>query len=323
MFPTPPRGRFAPSPTGSLHLGNALSALAGWWSIRSQGGTFVIRMEDLDPPRTVPGCAEEILDDLKWMGIDWDEGPDIGGPFGPYNQSERSEKYDQALAQLAEREQIFPCSYTRRELSVMLATEGSSAYPASLRPAELAKSWLADLPATGTAIRMKVPDERVSFVDLGCGVVSENVRDTVGDFVLKRRDGLYAYQLAVVVDDQDMEITEVIRGNDLLDSTARQILLHRALGEQTPAFGHLPLLVNSDGTKHSKRNGDLSLQDLREAGVKPSTLVGFLAHVIGLTNSLQRLCATDVVPHWSWDKVNKDNQIVETDTLTDKLLAMQ
>ncbi|MEM6287120.1 MAG: tRNA glutamyl-Q(34) synthetase GluQRS [Bacteroidota bacterium] len=278
-------GRFAPSPTGDLHLGSALAALAAWASARSAGGRFVWRVEDLDGPRAVPEAAERQMEDARWLGLDWDEGPDVGGPHGPYRQSERSNVYDAALRRLAEADRLFPCRVSRKDLLALASAphgaEGLPPYPASLRPDRLGENWFDT--ETDCAFRFRIDPEEVAFEDRVIGRVEEDASAAVGDIVLKRRDGVYAYQLAVVVDDLAMGVTEVVRGADLLGSTARQILLTRALGGTPPTHAHVPLLVAADGRKLSKREGDLSLRSLRDAGARPEAVVAWLAATLGQT----------------------------------------
>lgn len=280
----PPVGRFAPSPTGDLHLGSALAALAAWASARRQGGRFVYRVEDLDGPRAVPGSSERQMDDLRWLGLDWDEGPDIGGPRGPYRQAERGDVYEAALARLAAAGHLFPCRLSRKDLEELASAphgvSGLPPYPPTLRPTNLAPGWF-DAPDPDCALRFRVEAGTVAFDDRVVGRVEEDVRQSVGDFVLKRRDGVTAYQLAVVVDDLAMGVTEVVRGMDLLDSTARQILLVRALGGEPPTYAHVPLLVDAQGEKLSKRNESLTICSLRDVGARPEALVGWLAAALG------------------------------------------
>ena len=305
-----PRGRFAPSPTGLLHVGSARTALAAWLSVRSRGGAFVWRIEDLDPPRAVPGTAEAAMEDARWLGLDWDEGPEVEGPFAPYVQSERDAHYEAALDRLAEAERLFPCRVSRSDLrEIASAPHGSSGlppYPPKLRPKSLPAGWLARIRTkedADAAFRFRIHDETVRFEDRVQGTVEERVSETTGDFVLKRRDGLFAYQLAVVVDDLAMGITEVVRGTDLLDSTARQIQLIEALGGPVPDYAHLPLVVNAEGEKLSKRDEGLTLRSLRETGARPEAVVGALAHSLGLIDRPEPIAARDLVPHFRWDRI--------------------
>ncbi len=308
---TPPRGRWAPSPSGMIHVGNARTALAAWLSARSRGGSFVWRLEDLDPPRVVPGVAEAQLADLAWLGLDWDEGPDVGGPHAPYAQSRRSAVYEAALRRLAEAERLFPCRLSRRDLqAVASAPHGAeeAPYPASLRPPSVEPDWFERLRAAArpeAAIRFRVHERPVCFVDRLCGPVTERVDLAVGDFVLKRRDGLYAYQLAVVVDDLAMGIDDVVRGADLLASTARQIQLVEALGGTPPEYAHVPLMVTARGEKLSKRDQALTLRSLREAGVRPQDLAGYLACSLGLIDRPEPCHPADLVAVFAWERIGR------------------
>lgn len=281
----PIRGRFAPSPTGDLHLGNARTALLAWLQIRSQGGVFVLRVEDLDPGRSRAEYIDTQLDDLRWLGLDWDEGPDVGGDFGPYLQSERHPLYERALDQLAEQGRLFECYCSRKEIAAAASAphdgDEGPVYPGTCRqlsPEERErKSSRRD-----DALRMDVPDEAVEFDDLVAGPQQFRPIDETGAFVVRRKDRVAAYQLAVTVDDAAMGITDVLRGADLLSSTARQILIYRALGLIEPNWAHVPLMLGADGQRLSKRHGDVNLGDLRERGVAPERVVGWLAWTAGL-----------------------------------------
>jgi len=294
-----------------IHVGNARTALAAWLSVRSRGGTFVWRLEDLDIPRVLPGMAEAQLEDLAWLGLDWDEGPDAGGPHAPYAQSERSAFYEEALRRLADAGRLFPCRLSRKDLQAMASAPhgGEEApYPAALRPARLDPDWFERLRGAArpdAAVRFLVDSRSVSFIDRVQGPVTERVDLAVGDFVLKRRDGLYAYQLAVVVDDLLMGIDDVVRGSDLLASTARQIQLIEALGGVPPEYAHVPLLVNARGEKLSKRDQGLTLRSLREAGVSPEAVAGYLAHSLGLIDRPEPCRPADLVPGFAWEKIGR------------------
>ncbi|HYC00814.1 MAG TPA: tRNA glutamyl-Q(34) synthetase GluQRS [Candidatus Limnocylindrales bacterium] len=305
-----PRGRYAPSPTGLLHIGNARTALAAWLSVRSRGGTFILRIEDIDAPRTVPGMADAAIEDLSWLGLDWDEDPVGGGPFGPYTQSQRSDRYEAALQMLHDSGRLFPCRLSRKELagiaSAPHAGEEGPPYPVSARPAELPGGWYEALRAAAApdaAIRFRVAQDVVRFFDRVHGAVEEDVATSVGDFVLKRRDGLYAYQLAVVVDDWLMEVDEVVRGADLLGSTARQIQLLEALGARRPEYAHVPLVVAQDGARLSKRDAALTLRALRHGGVRAEQLVGLLAWSLGLLETPAACSASDLIGEFAWTRL--------------------
>lgn len=312
-FPAPrpsARGRYAPSPTGLMHLGNARTALVAWLSIRARNGTFLWREEDLDGPRVVPGMAEAAMEDLAWLGLDWDEGPDVGGPYAPYRQSARSAWYEAALDRLLAAGRLFPCRHSRRDLQELASAPhddgGLPPYPAALRPRDLDPGWLDALradPRPDAAVRFRVHDRPVAFTDLLYGPQTERVDETVGDFVLKRRDGLYAYQLAVVVDDLLMGVTEVVRGADLLGSTARQIQLIEALGGAVPAYAHVPLVVNEAGEKLSKRDAGLDLRALRDAGVRPEQVVGYLGFSLGLLEAPRACSLHALLSHFDWERL--------------------
>jgi glutamyl-tRNA synthetase len=314
--PPRPRGRFAPSPTGPVHLGNARTALVAWLSVRARGGEMVYRVEDLDPPRVVAGMAEQQQRDLEWLGLDWDEGPNAGGAHAPYSQAQRSAIYATALRRLERDGHLFPCSLSRRELeSIASAPHGrdASPYPPALRPLQVEPGWLEGLLAweqRDAAARFRVEPGEVRWNDLLLGPQRERVDLEVGDFVLRRRDGLWAYQLAVVVDDVAMAITEVVRGADLLSSTGRQILLFEALGAEPPSFGHVPLLVGPGGQKLSKRARSLTLGSLREAGISAEQVVGYLASTLGLLDRTEPVRPSDLIERFSWPSLGREDVLV-------------
>ncbi len=277
-------------------------ALAAWLRARASSGAssgassnergaFVVRMEDLDPPRVVPGAADRILDDLAWLGLDWDEGPRLlgmgGGPHGPYEQSRRGEHYARAIAKLDALGLVYPCTCTRAEIarasSAPHAGEEGPIYPGTCRDPAKRRS---DRPA---ALRLRVPHRVIAFDDAVAGHQSEDVASAVGDFVLRRADGVASYQLAVVVDDLEMEIDEVVRGDDLLSSTARQILLFELLsvaeGRRAPRFVHLPMVLGPDGERLAKRHQSRftgsTVRELRDAKAADE-IVGELAAALGV-----------------------------------------
>ena len=298
------RGRLAPSPTGALHLGNARTFLIGWLRVRSQGGTLVLRMEDLDHPKNKPGAAAAALEDLRWLGFDWDEGPDVGGPHAPYTQTARTAAYAQALESLKAKGLAYPCVCSRRDVesgqSAPHSEEGLY-YPGTCRGRfadyESARRTLPEgrLPAW----RFRVPEgETVRFEDVFYGTYEQDVSALSGDFVLARDPLGAGYMLAVVADDAAMGITEVVRGDDLLSATPRQLLLYRALGLTPPAFLHVPLVVSEEGRRLAKRHGDTRICALREAGVPAEKIVGLLAWWCGWAAWGESLTLRDLLPRF-------------------------
>lgn len=272
------RGRLAPSPTGALHLGHVRTYMVAWLRARSIGGKLLLREEDLDPPRVVEGSADEIRRDLEWLGFDWDEGPDVGGPHAPYVQSQRHDLYERALGELRARGLVFDCTCSRKEIAAS-APHGPSElgprYPGTChdRPSH---------PNRNASVRFRL-DEGDSFQDAFFGEVDGT--DWGGDFIVRRSDKLWAYQLAVVVDDIAMGITEVVRGADLLSSTPRQIALYRAFGAPVPTFLHVPLVLNAEGKRLSKRTGATGVAVARRAGLSKEQVIGHVAMTLGLTDT--------------------------------------
>lgn len=271
------RGRLAPSPTGLLHLGHARTFLTAYQRAKEHGGVLVFRNEDLDPQRSRPEFASAMFDDLRWLGLDWQEGPDVGGANGPYKQSERREFYVRAWRKLRERGAIYPCLCTRKDLAhaahapheLPAEQDDEPLYPGTCR----CRSSEAVEPA-GANWRFRVPDgELIRFEDARQGRQEFMAGRDFGDFVVWRRDDVPAYQLAVVVDDAEMRISEVVRGLDLLKSTARQILLQRALGLATPSYYHCELVTDEQGIRLAKRHDALSLRALREKGMSPKDVL--------------------------------------------------
>jgi glutamyl-tRNA synthetase len=271
------RGRIAPTPTGYLHLGHARTFWIAMERAREAGGTLVYRDEDIDPLRCKAEYADAAIEDLHWFGCEWDEGPDVGGPYAPYRQSERQAFFLDAWKHLKEGGYIYPCDRSRKD--VAWATQaphedkknGEAIYPESLRP-PIGAGKAAKAPGE-TNWRFRVPnDRRMEFDDMNLGPCSFECLRDFGDFLVWRKDGLPAYELAVVVDDAAMNISEVVRGEDLLISTARQLLIYEALGLKPPEFYHAPLLCDTSGQRLAKRNRSLSLRELREAGHTPESL---------------------------------------------------
>lgn len=272
------RGRFAPSPTGRLHLGNARTALLGWLQAKSVGGTFLLRIEDLDRARCRPEHTDTLLRDLEYLGLTWDE--------TPWLQSQRTEHYDAALERLKRQGELYPCYCSRAEIQRAasaphgLSDEGPI-YPGTCR--SLSAEARAERERTRRpALRFRPPPGLVAFDDLLHGAVHQDVALVVGDFVVRRNDGVASYQLAVVVDDAASDITDVLRADDLLDSTPRQLLLIRALGFAAPRYTHVPLVLGDDGKRLAKRSGPFSVTELREAGVPAQKVLGLLGQWCGI-----------------------------------------
>lgn len=302
-----PRGRYAPSPTGEMHLGNASSALVAWLSVRSRHGSFVMRMEDLDQGRVREGCAGRILGDLRWFGIDWDEGPEIGGPYKPYEQWARRGRHTAAFERLHAAGLVYPCFCSRKDIAAAASAPQEPGdelrYPGTCRDMAGAESRRRLERGDRHAWRFRVGEEAPPvFDDLGRGRQGEGAAPP-GDFVVYRADGAPAYQLAVVVDDAEMEIDEVVRGDDLLPSTPRQLLLYTALGLRPPVFGHAPMLLGADGVRLSKRHRGTSLRELREAGQRPEQVVGRIAWLLGLRPTPEPARASELVGEFAWERL--------------------
>lgn len=305
-------GRYAPSPTGRMHLGNLFSALMSWLSVKSRGGRWILRIEDLDPQRSKPEYSRLIEDDLSWLGLDWDEGGLADrGPHGPYSQSRRGEIYADYLAKIENTGYTYPCSCTRADIMATQAphqSDGRVIYGGRCRPATMPRpaSERNNNAGLNTAARystrLYVPDEEIGFTDKVYGHRSVNLTHECGDFILRRADGAWAYQLAVVVDDALMGVTEVVRGSDLLLSTAQQIYLYRLLGLPAPEFAHVPLICNSEGRRLSKRDMSLNMSELRQAK-SAREIIGTLAHIGGLINEPAPCEARELLDLFDWKKV--------------------
>lgn len=296
-------GRFAPSPSGRMHLGNVFSCLCSWLSARSQGGRIMLRIEDLDDRCKRPELAAQLINDLAWLGLEWDE--------GPYYQHNRLNLYESALRQLQDAGLTYPCFCTRAELhaaSAPHASDGTPIYRGACRglsAEEIARRSALRAPAT----RLRVPtvddlaDDVIEFVDRTYGAQCEALATECGDFLVRRSDGVFAYQLAVVVDDAAMGVTEVVRGCDLLGSTPRQIYLQHLLGLPTPHYAHIPLLMSPDGRRLSKRDRDLDLGELRTRFGTPEALLGWLAGQTGIAPDTTPRSAEQLVERFSWDVI--------------------
>lgn len=284
-------GRFAPTPSGRMHLGNVFAALIAWLSVKSRNGHLVLRMEDLDTLRTSAEFAEILRDDLRWLGLTWD--------LETVPQSQRTETYDRYFEMLREKDLLYPCYCTRSQLHSVNAphlSDGTYVYPGTCRnrtdvPAGRLPSW-----------RVKVPDRVWKLEDMGQGPFTQNLATDCGDFVVRRADGCYVYQLAVVVDDGEAGVTEVVRGLDLLGSAPRQMYLQELLGFPHPQYGHVPMLLAPDGRRLSKRDRDLDLGELRKL-LTAEQLLGKLAYAAGIIDTDTPVSAAELAKEFSWEKL--------------------
>ena len=308
-------GRFAPSPTGAQHLGNARTYLLAYWSARKAKSKLVLRIEDVDSPRVKPWASQQAIDDLSWLGVSWEEGPDVGGSNGPYLQSQRMPLYRDALQTLIRTDRVFPCACTRKDIQ-----EAGSAPHFDHEPAVypgFCAGWKQGdaLPAEGTYCwRFRAGDQSREFTDLVLGSRECVPAVALGAFPVTQKNGEPSYQLAVVVDDAAMGITEVVRGNDLIASTFRQIELYSALGLQVPRFAHVPLVCGPDGRRLAKRHGDTRLSLYRERGVSPAKIITWAARSAGLIDEHTHVENIEsAIEHFDWSKIPEQDSRVETD----------
>lgn len=288
-------GRFAPSPSGRMHIGNAFAALMAWLAARAAGGRMVLRIEDLDERCQNRDVAQTLIDDLAWLGLTWDE--------GPHWQSARTALYADAVARLTDLGLTYPCFCSRADVHAAAAphaSDGTYVYRGTCRGLSAAEAE-ARRAMRAPATRLAVDDAEIAFTDAVLGRRTEALARDCGDFVIRRADGIFAYQLACAVDDALMGVTQVVRGNDLLGSTARQMYVQRLLGLPSPGYGHVPLLVAADGRRLAKRNGDLDLGALRARGVTPERLAGWFGALAGFVDAGAELRADELVEHFSWD----------------------
>ena len=299
-------GRLAPSPTGSQHLGNARTFLVAWLACRHSGGKLLLRIEDLDTPRTKTGATEQAIEDLRWLGLDWDI-TELEQSFTI--QSNHENRYAEILEQLKSKNLVYPCTCTRTEVEEAASAPHESRldganYPGTCSHRSPLDAVELDQMGRIYAWRFRMPSGVRSWTDDLFGVQSLNAREMLGDFVVGRSYGVTAYQLAVVVDDHDSGINHVVRGNDLMFSTYRQMAIYEALGWKSPAWLHLPLVVGTDGRRLAKRHGDTRLSVYREQGVTPAAIVGYLANSLGLKDRNEPVMPTtllnelDPYPDW-------------------------
>ena len=303
---TPPRGRFAPSPSGRMHLGNLWSSLLAWLAARSQGGSMVLRLEDLDPERCRQEYCDQVMRDLEWLGLDWDG--------APMYQSRRTEAYAAAFETLEGKGLIYPCFCTRAERLAASAphrSDGAAVYDG--RCSRLSGQQRQQLFALRRpAWRVRVPEETVCFTDRVQGRQEENLAAGCGDFILRRSDGVYAYQLAVVVDDGEMGVTQVVRGSDLLSSAPRQLWLQQQLALPAVEYGHVPLLLAPDGRRLAKRDRDQELGQLQQRFTAPE-LVGRLAYAAGLLEKYEPVRPEQLLGSFSWEKLPLADLVLDLD----------
>ena len=304
-------GRFAPSPSGYMHMGNLLAMLLAWLDCRSQGGKLIFRMEDLDPARSKQVYIDALGEDLRWLGLDWDE----GWPDPNYAQSKRTEIYEEIFRELQKRDLVYPCWCSRAErLAAASAPHpGEKEHDSGCRCAHLRASERLALEVSGRkpAWKLRCPDREITVLDGHYGLIVQNPARDVGDFIIRRADGVFAYQLAVSVDDMRMGVTRVVRGRDLLSSTPRQKWLIEMLGGTAPTYCHAPLLTDGSG-KLSKRLGSLSTQVLRRE-MTAEALVGRLALLCGLAESEVPISPQELIPGFSWEKTKKEDIVIAPD----------
>ena len=297
-------GRFAPTPSGRMHLGNVFAAMLAWLSVRSRDGELVLRMEDLDAQRTNPEFAQTLREDLLWLGLTWDrETPP---------QSTRGPVYEKYFDLLDRKKLLYPCYCTRSQLHSVNAphlSDGTYLYPGTCRDLTGVQRLRFSRPPSW---RLMVPDREYALEDRCCGSFRQNLSRDCGDFLVRRADGAYVYQLAVVVDDGEAGVTEVVRGRDLLGSAPRQMYLQELFGFDTPVYAHVPMLLSSDGRRLSKRDRDLDLGQLRDR-FTAEQLLGWLAHAAGLTDREEAVSARELAGHFSWERVKKEDIFVDTD----------
>ena len=316
----PVRVRFAPSPTGYPHVGNIRTAMFDWLMARHTGGKLILRIEDTDVARKVEGAVEAIMDALKWVGIDWDEGPDVGGDYGPYYQSQRLHLYRQAAERLVTQDDAYYCYCSSERLDEMrkeqVRRKQSTGYDRHCRELSPKERTQKEAEGITPVIRFKVPLEgQTRFTDLIYGdVLFEN--STIDDFVMLKSDGYPTYHLANVVDDSAMKISHVIRAEEWISSTPRHLLIYQALGLEPPQFIHHPLIVGPDRTKLSKRHGNVSLLDYRTHGYLPETMFNFLS-LIGwsLDDKTEFMTRQELIDYFSLDRIGKTGAVFNHDKL--------
>ena len=310
-------GRFAPTPSGFLHLGNVFCSLLAWLYAKRSGGKIILRIEDLDPQRCTRQNADRLASDLEWLGLTWDEGAYASSASERYFQSKRSDIYEHYFTQLEQRELVYPCFCSRAELHAAEAphlSDGRVLYAGTCRHLTAAERE-AKAQRRAPAYRLRIEDKSISFMDGHYGKQSYNLAEESGDFIVRRSDGVFAYQLAVTIDDALMGITQVVRGCDLLSSTPMQLYIYQLLGFTPPAFCHIPLLVDASGRRLSKRDGDLEIAALRKAYGSPEPIIGLLAYLAGQITRPEPLRVSDLLPLFKPENIPTKNIIVPSELL--------
>lgn len=312
------KGRFAPTPSGFLHLGNVFCSLLAWLYAKKAGGSITLRIEDLDPQRCNREKADALARELEWLGLTWDVGAYVSEGSERYFQSQRSDIYAEYFARLEAQKLVYPCFCSRGELHAAEAphaSDGRIIYAGTCRALSQAERE-AKAKVRRPAWRVRVTDEPISFTDSHYGAQNANLSADCGDFILRRSDGVYAYQLAVVIDDALMDITQVVRGADLLSSTPMQLYLYKLLGLTPPEFCHIPLLVDADGRRLAKRDGDLEISLLRKRYGSPEPIIGLLAYLAGQLERPEPLTAEALLPLFDAEKIPRHNIVVPREILS-------
>lgn len=319
-------GRLAPSPTGAQHLGNARTYLIAWLAARALGGRVLLRIEDIDSPRIKPWAIQQSMDDLSWLGLDWDDGPDKQSLASlskaiAYTQTSRLERYREGLESLKVADLVYPCTCTRTDIEQAASAphrlEGDAAwldgpvYPGNCSWRSADCSGICE--STPFAWRFRCYPGVMQWSDGFCGPQSLDASKMLGDFVVGKKDGWPAYQLAVVMDDHDMDVSMVVRGNDLIPSTYRQAMLYRFFGWAPPQFFHVPLVVGVDGKRLAKRHGDTRLATFRDQGIDPREIIGWLALGCGWISTFKPLTPKELIPLFRWESIPRQNLICRND----------
>lgn len=297
-------GRFAPTPSGHAHIGNLFCFLLSWLSAKKQNGKVVLRMEDLDTQRSTLALAKETIEDMRWLGLTWDYGPTIDHSPDLYFQSTRTSIYEEYFTLLKEKGYVYPCFCSRADVKNANAphlSDGRTIYPGTCRSLSPEKQKELSI-SRSPAWRLAVKDETISFVDRLQGLYSQEMRYECGDFPIRRSDGLFCYQLAVVIDDALMGVTEVVRASDLLSSTPQQIYLYEILGFPVPKYIHIPTILDAHGRRLAKRDGSISLHELKEK-YSQEEILGRLAFLAGLQNAISPQTLDNLLDMFTWDKI--------------------